>query len=95
MTIRKRYSANFKAKVAIEALKEEKTAGQIASESGVHTVQISQWKKTARESILEGFKSPMGSKKPKDEASREDLYAQIGKLKVELDWLKKKSAFEY
>ncbi len=90
MAQRKRHSAQFKAKVAIEALRERKTAAQIASQFEVHAAQVSQWKKQALEMLAEGFKSPSG-KKQDGEFGEDELYSQIGQLKVELDWLKKKS----
>lgn len=90
MTQRKRHTAQLKAKVAIEALKERKTAAQIASQFEVHATQVSQWKKQALDILVESFKAP-GKRKEEDEFSQEMLYSQIGQLKVELDWLKKKS----
>lgn len=92
MAQRKKHTAQFKAKVALEALKERKTASQIASEYQVHAVQISQWKKEALTLLSEGFGKNAGKKKVSDDDfTKEQLYAQIGQLKVELDWLKKKS----
>lgn len=88
---RKRHSADFKAKVALSAIREQKTLNEIAAEFEVHPVQISQWKKQA----LDGFPGLYASKSAKSEASEDalkaSLYQQIGQLKVELDWLKKKS----
>lgn len=88
---RKRFEAGFKAKVAIEAIKEEKTISDIAGKFQVHPNQVNQWKKVAIEGIPELF----SLKKEKDEKEREakedELYKQIGQLKVELDWVKKKS----
>jgi len=70
--IRKSYSPAFKAKVALEAIKEEETVAELASKYSVHPVQIRRWKKAAMENLL-----------------IEELYKEIGQLKVELDWLKK------
>jgi transposase len=89
--VRRRHSANFKAKVALEAMKKERTTAQLSSEFGVHPNQITQWKKKA----LEELPSIFSIKRKKEVKAAEDLqselYRQIGQLKVELDWLKKKS----
>lgn len=87
----KKYSSNFKAKVALEAIKGLKTLNQISSEYGVHTTQITQWKKQALDDLPQLFAGP-GSERPKnEEALIASLYQEIGQLKVELDFLKKKS----
>ena len=89
--IRKSYSSAFKAKVALEAIKKEKTMAQLSSEYGVHSNQINQWRKRLLEELPEIF-SKKRQKKEKDiEDLQAELYRQIGQLKVELDWLKKKS----
>ena len=90
MVQRKKHTAQFKAKVAIEALKERKTSSQIASQFEVHGTQVAQWKKQALGLLIEGFKGP-SAKKQEGEFSADQLFCQIGQLKVELDWLKKKS----
>lgn len=89
-TNRKQFTPQFKFKVALEAAGNQKTQGQIASEFGVHPTQISNWKKE----LLQNGKTLFG-KRPKKEvqqtAKREtELYEQIGRLKMELEWLKKK-----
>ncbi len=86
---RKRYSAEIKAKVALEAIKGQKTANEIASEYGVHPTQIAQWKKQALDELPQLFVGP-GNRAKTDEALIAALYQEIGQLKVELDWLKKK-----
>ncbi len=86
---RKRYSAEINAKVALEAIKGQKTANEIASEYGVHPTQIAQWKKQALDELPELFRG--GSREKTDEGLIAALYQEIGQLKVELDWLKKKS----
>ena len=86
---RKRYDAAFKARVALEAIKGERTIAEIASATGVHPNQISKWKKQALEELPGLFTG--GRKKERDSEELEsELYKQIGQLKVELDWLKKK-----
>jgi transposase-like protein len=91
---RKQYSAEFKAKVALEALKGQKSINELASAYELHPTQITQWKKQALESIPEAF-SGKGQQTEKAQTDLTDeLYQQIGQLKVELDWLKKKSGLE-
>jgi len=88
---RKRYSGEFKAKVAIEAIKGEKTASEIAGEYGVHPTQIAQWKKQVMDEIPRVFSMKKERDARKEEEIRSSLYQQIGQLKVELDWVKKKA----
>ena len=88
---RRNHSADFKAKIAIQAIKGEKTLAQIASEHQIHPVQISQWKKTAQEAIPAAFSQKQIKLAVQQEELTAQLYQQIGKLKVELDFLKKKS----
>jgi len=90
---RKKYSAGFKAKVALEAIKEQRTVNEIASEYGVHPTQISIWKKEAQEGLSGVFSGAIVRKSEQDEVLKERLYSQIGQLKVEVDWLKKKTGF--
>ena len=91
---RKRHSAEFKAKVSLSAIKEQKTVNELATEFEVHPVQVAQWKKHG----LDGFPSLLAQKNARSEAVEEalkaTLYQQIGQLKVELDWLKKKSGLD-
>lgn len=89
MAIRKRHTAQFKSQIAIAALQGRKTAAEIASEYGVHPTMVSQWKKSAVEILEAGFAGPKSKVSEPEEFSRDSLLAQIGQLKVELDWLKK------
>jgi transposase-like protein len=90
--IRRRHSASFKAKVALEAVKEEKTISQLASEYEVHPNQIRQWKKRLVKEASEVFSTHREKEARNREELETELYRQIGRLKVELDWLKKKAA---
>jgi len=91
VNMRKRYDSKFRAKVALEAIKGEKTLAELSSEFGVHPNQIGRWRKQLLETLPELF-SDRRKKKDKDtEELVAELYRQIGQLKVELDWLKKKS----
>lgn len=91
MSLKKIHAPAFKSKVALEALKEEKTSTELAGEYQVHPEQIRKWKQIAKEGLVEIFSEKKKRKdRDKEELIRE-LYQQIGQLKVELDWLKKKS----
>ncbi len=87
---RKRYSAEFKAKVALAAAKGQKTLSQLAEQYGAHANQISKWKAHLLESAPGLFRDGREKRKQKDSIKEEQLYEQIGRLKMELDWLKKK-----
>jgi transposase-like protein len=90
-TPRKRYSADFKSKIALEAVKGAKTINEIASIHGLHPNQIAQWKKQLLQELPVLFSDKRVKANKEQEALEERLYQQIGQLKVELDWLKKKS----
>ena len=81
-------SSQFKAKVAMAAAKEDKTLSELAGKFGVHGNQVSAWKKTLVERAAELFED--GRSKSEAGPSVDELYAQIGRLQVELGWLKKK-----
>lgn len=80
----------FKAKVAIEALKETKTISQLASHFGVHPTQINSWKHKAQEGLKQLFADKRKRVDKDQEELIRELYQQIGQLTVERDWLKKK-----
>ena len=90
-TQRRRHSAEFKAKVALEAIRALRTANEIATSYGVHPVQVAQWKKQALDEVVHAFSDRRIKAVQDDETLRATLYQQIGQLKVELDWLKKKA----
>lgn len=91
---RRNHSAAFKAKVALEAAKGDKTIAELAGEYQVHPNQITQWKKQLLESLPEIFSRRRRNEQHQQEELMAQLYQQIGQLKVELDWLKKKSGFD-
>jgi transposase-like protein len=89
---RRRFSSEFKFRVALEAAKGQQTISELAGKHGVHPNQISQWKRQLLESGAEVFRQN-GSKEQRDQqAVQTELYEQIGRLKMELEWVKKKSA---
>jgi transposase-like protein len=88
---RKKHSAEFKAKIALEAIKGLKTINEIASEAEVHPTQVTLWKKQLIEEIPTLFTNGRDHKEKSQEDLTALLYQQIGQLKVELDWIKKKS----
>ena len=91
-TKRKVFSAQQKAKVALEAIKGLKTVNEVAQQFGVHPTQVSQWKKELQQQAPDLFNGKRGPKLASDpETSPDRLYSEIGRLKMELDWLKKKS----
>ena len=93
MTSKKRlHDSAYKARVALEAIKGNKSLAEIASFYKVHTTQISRWKKRALEGLSEIFSSSHENGAREAEELQDELYKEIGRLKVELDWLKKKSA---
>ncbi len=89
--IRKKHTPERKLKVALGALKGDNTVAEIASKYKVHPTQVSQWKKQLQESSIEIF----GGKRTQSEASEalvSQLYEEVGRLKFELDWVKKKAS---
>ena len=88
---RRSFSAAFKAKVALAAARGDKTTAQLASKFGVHTNQVSAWKKQLLAGAPDLFADQRG-RKDETSAAEEELYEQIGRLKMEVEWLKKKSA---
>jgi transposase-like protein len=91
---RRNHSGQFRAKVALAAAKADKTIAELASQYEVHPNQITKWKKQLLESLPEIFSRRRRNEQKDQEALTAQLYQQIGELKVELDWLKKKSGFD-
>ncbi|SRR5258708_26005813 len=89
--LRKKHSSVTKAKVALEAIKGLKTANEIASEYGVHPTQIAHWKKQVLDELPSVFEHPGSEGAKSEEELIASFYQQIGQLKVEVDFLKKKS----
>ena len=89
---RRRFSSEFKSKVALAAIRGEKSLAELASEFEIHANQVALWKRQ----LLEGAAGLFDSSRPPDAAAaegrEEKLYEQIGRLKMEVEWLKKKSA---
>jgi transposase len=88
---RKIFTGTQKAKVALEAIKGTKTVNEIAQEFGVHPTQVNQWKKELLANAGSLFESKRGPKPVDAQSDPDRLYAKIGQLNMELDWLKKKS----
>lgn len=88
----KQYSAEEKARIAIESIRSELTMSQISSRYGVHATQIQRWKQEAIEAMISGFKTKAKIKDTSQEELIKQLYEQIGQLTIEREWLKKKSS---
>jgi putative transposase len=92
MTRKRRvFGAAFKAKVALAAVRGDRTTAQLASEFGVHTSQVTAWKKQLLEQAVGLFEDGRG-RRDESAANEPELYEHIGRLKMEVEWLKKKSA---
>jgi transposase-like protein len=91
MARRRQHSGEFKAKVVVQALKGAKTVNEIASMYGVHPVQVAQWKRQALDELPHVFGDGRARAVHDAEEERARLFEQIGRLKVELEWVKKKA----
>jgi len=89
---RKTYTGQFKGNVALEAVKAEKTLSELASQYEVHPNQIKQWKRHLVDQVGQVFTDKRHQQDKEQDALIEELYKQIGQLKVELDWVKKKAS---
>ena len=87
---RKTYSASFKARIALAALKGDSTANELAAQHQIHPTLISNWKKALLDGVETLFAEPGKSAKADDRPDPAELFEQIGRLKMELEWLKKK-----
>jgi transposase len=88
---RRSFGGAFKAKVALAACRGEKTTAQLAAEYGVHAGQVTAWKKQLLEGAAGLFEDGRG-KRSEDATNEQELFEQIGRLKMEVEWLKKKAA---
>jgi putative transposase len=89
---RRSFTKEFKAKVALAAARGDKTTAELASKFGIHTNQVSSWKKRLLEGAVELFADGRVGRKDEAAADERELYEQIGRLKMDVEWLKKKSA---
>jgi transposase-like protein len=90
---RRRFSADFKARVALEAIREQHTINELASEYGVHPNLIREWKNHLLSELPQVFNSHKGEEQKTLEEEQDRLFQQIGQLQYELAWLKKKLAW--
>jgi len=86
---RVRHSAAFKGQVALEALKGVKTVNELAGQYQIHPTQISQWKRQVQGHVNELFAKGPGKGQAEAEGVQAKLYEEVGRLKMELDWIKK------
>ena len=93
--VRKTHNTEFKTKVAVEAIRQQKTINELTSEYGVHATQINQWKKQALEAIPEAFNGKKEKVRDDQQHNIDELHRQIGQLIAERDWLKKKSGMSH
>lgn len=91
-TKRTRHSADFKAKVALDAARGAKTLGELSREHSVHATQISEWKRQLLAGVRDIFGTRRGKETSDQQALQASLYEEIGRLKVELDWFKKNTS---
>jgi len=89
---RRTFAAAFKARVALAAARGDRTTAQLASEFSVHTSQVTAWKKQLLDHVAELFEEGRGQDREASTAQEQELYEQIGRLKMEAEWLKKKAA---
>ena len=95
MSTRNRYSGEFKSKLVLELLKEQKTVTQLATENGINPCLLVKWRNEVIAGLPMMFENPDSSRVAKEKAKQdklvEDLYSQVGKLTTQLNWLKKKA----
>lgn len=91
MNTRRQFSSEYKAKAVLETIKGQRTLNEIAGELEVHPIQLGNWKKQAVDGLATIFSGARSKHSAETEALISALYQEIGQLKMELDWLKKKS----
>ena len=89
---RKKYRMELKARIALDAIKGQKTIAELASEYGVHANQISLWKKQLHDATPTAFSNGKDKDAEQKEVERDHLYKKVGQLQIEVDWLKKRQA---
>ena len=90
--VRKRHTGEFKAKVALEAIRQQKTSNQLTAEYGIHATQVNAWKKQSLAAIPDAFSGKQERAQETQQGQIDELHRQIGQLIAERDWLKKKSS---
>ena len=90
---RKKYSNELKARIALDAIRGQKTMSELASEYRVHANQIGRWKKQLLEAAPDIFTRGKDKEAEKNEVERDHLYKKVGQLQIEVDWLKKKTGY--
>jgi transposase-like protein len=90
---RKKHGKELKARIALDAIKGQKTMSELASEYGVHANQISRWKKQLLDAAPDVFTWGKDKEAEKKEVERDCLYKKVGQLQIEVDWLKKKTGY--
>jgi transposase len=90
--VRTRHTAEFKTKVAVEAIRQQKTANELTAEYGIHATQINLWKKQALAAIPAAFSSKRMQEQANRQGEIDELHRQLGQVIAERDWLKKKSS---
>jgi transposase len=90
---KKKHSKELKARIALDAIKGQKTMTELASEYGVHANQISRWKKQLLDAAPDVFTHGKDKEAEKQEVEQDRLYKKVGQLQIEVDWLKKKTGY--
>ena len=90
---RKKHSNELKARIALDAIRGQKTMSELASEYGVHANQIGRWKKQLLDAAPDIFSQGKNKEAEKNEVERDHLYKKVGQLQIEVDWLKKKTGY--
>ena len=90
---RKKHSNELKARIALDAIRGQKTMSELASEYRVHANQIGRWKKQLLEAAPDIFTRGKNKEAEKNEVERDHLYKKVGQLQIEVDWLKKKTGY--
>ena len=90
---RKKHSNELKARIALDAIRGQKTMSELASEYGVHANQIGRWKKQLLDAAPDVFTQGKDKEAEKQEVEQDRLYKKVGQLQIEVDWLKKKTGY--